>query len=401
MDMTRREAIKATAATIPLAAGQALAQRATKAKKYLILSCDGGGLRGILTAKIIERLHAEAPFIDQIDLFAGTSTGGILALGLAHGFSPTQIVKLYRDNATAIFDRDADKPNSEGAMERILSGLGDKKALFIAQLEIHPGDLLHPKYPSDGIAKVMKDTFGDVTLDSLKLKKSVMVTTLRLLGRDKGWAPLVLHNVGPDEAASDKVFTKVEDRPTPDTRAADAILCTTAAPLYFAPHKHPTFGYCVDGGLFANCPASFALALALRANQGSIENIRILSIGTGAQISGIDIPNSHHFDKPSEFGALAWLDPVHRGERIGGKQKLTPAFPLISALLDATSSTHNYICQQALTDIKYRRLQVKLPKPVALDDSDKDSLDFLESCVSLIPQAEWDAVKEWLKLQIG
>jgi hypothetical protein len=271
----------------------------------------------------------------------------------------------------------------------------------MARLEIHPGDLLHPKYPSDGIAKVMNDTFGDVTLDSLTLKKSVMVTTLRLLGPDKGWAPLVLHNVGPDEAASDKVFTKVEDRPTPDTRATDAILCTTAAPLYFAPHKHPTFGYCVDGGLFANCPASFALALALRANKGSIENIRILSIGTGAQISGIDISNSAPFEKPSEYGALAWLDPIHRGEGIGGKQKLTPPFPLISALFDATSSTHNYICQQALTDIKYRRIQVKLTKPVALDDSDTDSLDFLESCVSRIPKEEWDAAKEWLKLQIA
>jgi predicted acylesterase/phospholipase RssA len=399
--MTRRDAIKAAAATIPLAAaGQPQAQPATD-KKYLILSCDGGGLRGLLTAKILERLDNEVPFIDKIDLFAGTSTGGILALGLAHSYTPTQIIKLYRDNAKVIFERHADKSNeSEGALEKLLSSLGDKRAQLMEHMKVHPGDLLHPKYPSSGIAKVMKDTFGDATLDSLKLKKSVMVTTLRLMGRE-GWAPLVLHNIGPDEAASDKVFTKVEDRPSRDTTAADAILCTTAAPLYFAPHKHPVFGYCVDGGLFANCPASFALALALRANKGSIENIRILSIGTGAQVSGIDIPISPPFNEPNDHGALAWLYPMPRGEKLGDKQKVTPAFPLISALFDSTSSTHNYICQQALTEAKYRRLQVKLPKPVPLDDSDKDTLDFLESAVSLIPTDEWAAAKEWLKKQIS
>ena len=47
---------------------------------FLILSCDGGGIRGLITAMIIQELDKQIPFLNQIDLFAGTSTGGIIAL---------------------------------------------------------------------------------------------------------------------------------------------------------------------------------------------------------------------------------------------------------------------------------------------------------------------------------
>ena len=57
---------------------------------YRVLSLDGGGIRGLLTAVILERLEAANPFLSHVDLFAGTSTGGILALGLAAGYSPTE-----------------------------------------------------------------------------------------------------------------------------------------------------------------------------------------------------------------------------------------------------------------------------------------------------------------------
>ena len=45
---------------------------------FLILSCDGGGIRGLITAMIIQELDKQIPFLNQIDLFAGTSTGGII-----------------------------------------------------------------------------------------------------------------------------------------------------------------------------------------------------------------------------------------------------------------------------------------------------------------------------------
>ncbi len=59
--------------------------------KYRILSLDGGGIRGIITAIILQRLNAEtglAGWLDLADLIAGTSTGGLLSLGLAKGLPP-------------------------------------------------------------------------------------------------------------------------------------------------------------------------------------------------------------------------------------------------------------------------------------------------------------------------
>jgi len=55
---------------------------------YRILALDGGGIRGLYTAVLLDRLSKEVPgFADRADLLAGTSTGGILALGLAKGIS--------------------------------------------------------------------------------------------------------------------------------------------------------------------------------------------------------------------------------------------------------------------------------------------------------------------------
>jgi patatin-like phospholipase/acyl hydrolase len=59
--------------------------------KYKILSLDGGGLRGLITARLLHRLNSHpsiAGWLADVDLYVGTSTGGILALGLAAGKSP-------------------------------------------------------------------------------------------------------------------------------------------------------------------------------------------------------------------------------------------------------------------------------------------------------------------------
>jgi predicted acylesterase/phospholipase RssA len=72
---------------------------------YRILTFDGGGVRGAYTAMLLQRLSSGVPrFIDSVDLLAGTSTGGIIALGLASGRTPNELVSLYRDNAAKIFD---------------------------------------------------------------------------------------------------------------------------------------------------------------------------------------------------------------------------------------------------------------------------------------------------------
>ena len=76
---------------------------------FRILSCDGGGIRGVLTAVLLNRLSTAYPALLQdrpgtITMFAGTSTGGIIALGLAAGLTPVQMRDLYVTNGKLIFD---------------------------------------------------------------------------------------------------------------------------------------------------------------------------------------------------------------------------------------------------------------------------------------------------------
>src|SRR5262245_2032559 len=71
-----------------------------------ILAVDGGGVGGILPARLLERLHAADPrVIDNADLVAGTSTGGLIALGLARGLSPADLCRQYQEHAKDIFSR--------------------------------------------------------------------------------------------------------------------------------------------------------------------------------------------------------------------------------------------------------------------------------------------------------
>ena len=229
--------------------------------KYLILTCDGGGIHEYLTALIVERLNNEVPFIDRVQLFAGTSTGSILAVGLAHGVTPENLVKLYRDEGDKIFDRTRPRPEPSGRIGKLWEVVKDHAPDIHKHLGFHFKDLLHTRYPKDGLVRALTQAFGTATFRDLKPGKAAIVTTLRLSSDQKSWVPLVLHNLDLSDAASNP---HVADGATLDTLLVDAVLCSTAAPLYFPPHKHPEYGYCVDGGLFANCPASIAWLLRTR-----------------------------------------------------------------------------------------------------------------------------------------
>lgn len=81
-------------------------------KKFKILSIDGGGIRGIIPAKVLSELETELQKDDpdkqlheHFDLICGTSTGAILAIGLALGIPAKELSKFYEDNAKIIFPR--------------------------------------------------------------------------------------------------------------------------------------------------------------------------------------------------------------------------------------------------------------------------------------------------------
>jgi uncharacterized protein len=400
--MNRRNALKFAATGVGLAGvleptaaeGGLIGQQADPPAKYLILSCDGGGMRGVLTALIIKQLNDQLPFLDRVSLFAGTSTGAIIALGLANSMKPRDVVDWYVDRGALIFNRTRPKPEPSGRIGRFWGSVKSHAPEFAKHLGFKLDELLRARYSNEGLKKALTEVFGDATFQDLKPGRAALVTTLRLSSDKKSWAPLVLHNL-PMNASKD---THVEDGPTPSTRLVDAAMCSSAAPLYFPPHLHPEFGYCIDGGVFANCPASIALALAARANKGKNVSPRMLSIGTGTQLNSIDIP-SPPFETPEEFGALAWLSPIARGKIPDGGHR-TPAFPLISALLEAGSASHSYVCKQALGD-DYHRVQVQLAKSIPLDATDVDSRKRIhEAAAKLFESPNWHATVAWLRHQL-
>jgi patatin-like phospholipase/acyl hydrolase len=281
----------------------------TNQERYHILSIDGGGIRGVYAAVLLDRLAVACPsFLDHVDLVAGTSTGAIIALGLADGLTPSDLVKLYRDNARKIFDD---------------SWLDDLKDV---------GGLYGADYDNEKLRDVLKGVFGKIKLASLGKRVLVPAFDLdsgKLRGKVRMWKPKFFHNFpGPDSDGSELVV--------------DVALRTSAAPTYFPSYQ----GY-IDGGVAAINPSMAALALALdgeAANQ-LLENVRLFSIGTGINptyIEGQDL----------DWGFAQW------------------AKPLITLMSDGVMGVADYQCAQLL-DEHYHRLAPVLPEAVALDDVSK------------------------------
>jgi uncharacterized protein len=279
---------------------------------YNILSLDGGGIRGVLTASILERLEADCPgFMSKIDLFAGTSTGGILALGLASGLNPTQARELYERSGSRVFAPPA---------FHLLAGLHKLDQWVEADYANHP------------LKEVLSEEFGSQTLG--ELKKSVLVTSFALDNKYSGnpqrqWKPKIFNNLGQDPDRKEKVV--------------DVALRTSAAPTYF-----PVYQGFVDGGVVANNPTMCAFAQAISQGESGAkqtdDNIRILSVGTGVNLKFIEVN-----DENENWGFIQWIPQ------------------LISLILDGSVDLVNYQCRQIMGE-KYLRLNPVIYQPISLDD---------------------------------
>ncbi|HEU5013852.1 MAG TPA: patatin-like phospholipase family protein [Roseiflexaceae bacterium] len=279
---------------------------------YRILSLDGGGIRGAFTARLLARLDGALPgFLQRFDLFAGTSTGGILALGLAAGLSPDELVDLYRDNGAAIFDD---------------SWLDNLKDL---------GNVAGAQYSNTNLTRVLSDIFAKrnvVTLDDLP--KRVLIPSFdlddgqdprRKADKPRTWKPKFFHNYpGADSDGAERIV--------------DVAMRTSAAPTYF-----PSYGRFIDGGVVANNPSMAALAQALNDKTGKqqVGDVCMLSLGTGTNPTFIAGDNH-------DWGVAQW------------------ARPIISLMMDGGMGVADYECAQIL-DSRYHRLSCILDEVIPLD----------------------------------
>lgn len=271
-------------------------------------------------------------------MFAGTSTGGILALGLAAGLSPAQIRDLYVVNGKTIFD-------SSWAHD-----------------VVEVGGLAGAKYDNENLKRILQDTFGAKKLQDLGAR--VLVPSFRLDNQEadpakRTWSAKFFHNFpGPDSDG--------------DCLLVDVAMATSAAPTYF-----PSYNEYIDGGVIANNPSMAAIAQVMDGrNQPSDrarpEEIRLLSVGTGLSLQYVA-------GKNLDWGDAQWIKPI------------------LNVMMDGSVGVADFQCSQLLGD-RYWRLEPIFPagRSFPMDDVSKivDLIDFARA-VDLSDTLKWLAARAW------
>jgi Patatin-like phospholipase len=217
-----------------------------------ILSIDGGGIRGLIPARVLEEIERRCgrPTGELFDLVAGTSTGAIIACALTkpQPLTAHQIARIYLDEGPEIFDR---------SLLKVISSVGG---------------LVDERYDSDGLLESLQRHLGDARLADAT--PAILLTAYDLVSR----SALLLRN---------------DD----DMSMVDAAHGSSAAPSYFEPARVGSLTL-VDGGVFATNPAMCAYADAgtkveLLASLGCGEHTRVLP-----------------YEKVKDWGRIEWIRPA-------------------------------------------------------------------------------------------
>jgi uncharacterized protein len=325
-------------------------------RPIVILSIDGGGTRGIIPALVLQSLdrlisarssnvEERENLIGYFDVVAGTSTGAIIAAGLAgksddaHVSGLDQLVEFYKNDAIEVFSEPLGNYWFPRSIARKLSGV-------FAPMFSKGQQTLKQK---------LKNICRDATLSSSA-------------------ANLVIPAFTGNGAF---IFRGGPDWPTgivPDYLLQDVLLATTAAPCVFPPARitrigHPAIESFIDGGVFANNPALHAY-LDARQLFGNRREILLISLGTAND----DIPLDYH--AVFNWGGLNWLNP-----RAG--------LPLFQACMRGQSNDTHSILQQLIPDPhSYIRLDIQADSqmPAFYDASPAAMRTFEDLALKMISQ---------------
>lgn len=295
---------------------------------FKILAIDGGGIRGLYSAKMLEVFEErfDTSVAKHFDLICGTSTGGLIALALATGHSAAGVNTFYRNYGPQIF------PPMPGWIGYLRQGFGEGK------------------YSNDVLRGVLEKLFGSKCVgdsECLLCIPSYSLTAARPyifrfdhpeggLGRDNG------------------------------RLCVEVALATSAAPTYF-PVVEVDNHQLVDGGICANNPALVGLMEALRHFVGADKpfgTVEILSVET------VGVPVGKRHKKRLARGALHW-----RGE-------------LVSCFMEGQARTTDFVLRElsalAYVPLSYTRLISEPVSPeqaklLALDNARPASLRLLEA----------------------
>ena len=207
-----------------------------------VLSIDGGGIKGVFPASFLAALEdaINGRIADYFDLIAGTSTGGVIALGLGLGFSAADILALYEGLGPAVFRQ-----------------AGGPKLLRL---------ILAPRYDQAPLRDALTAQFGD-----RKLGESTTRLVIPSLNLETG-------EVYVYKTAHDPRFER-DYR----VRAIDVALATAAVPTYLPAQEDAAGIPLVDGGMWANNPVGMAVVEAIGVLDWPRDDLRVLSLGCTTQ----------------------------------------------------------------------------------------------------------------------
>ena len=238
-------------------------------RSFRILALDGGGIKGVYTAEVLR--ICEETFgkraCDVFDMISGTSTGGIIALGLGLGIPATEIAAFYRDDGRKIFP-----PLPKGQLATLWHFLTWMRG---------------PKLDHEELEAALKRRFKN-----------------HLLGQSVTRLVIPAFMMPQTEIAVFKTDHHEDfrnDHLTPMWKVARA---TSAAPTYLKGLEHDESGRIfIDGGVWANNPVMVALVDAVTAYEVSFDQVEIFSLGTG------NAPFTLRRDRVLS-GLIAWREAI-------------------------------------------------------------------------------------------
>jgi uncharacterized protein len=318
-------------------------------KTVKVLSIDGGAMKGLVSALLLQKLEEEnGPFLDSVDVFAGTSSGGVLALSLASQETGRSAKLAQYIDLWQTFDL---LPITSNARFDGLTGTG---ALFSNQ------DL------KDGLSQIL-----DKRMTLNELPGHAVIPTFQLDNRNtsnygvRTARPYIYHTFNThrelDARADVPPYDWFVHGRMDETRQNISIL-DVAMQGCAAPIVLPAYQGFIDGGLFAANPTMCALVLLLKAisnnedpenlnanpgplREDRLDNIQLLSIGTGRSptyIAGGD----------KNWGAVQWLGDVSH------------PFALIDLLFGASCDIVDLQARGILGHDNYQRLDPVLSEPI-------------------------------------
>lgn len=234
---------------------------------FHILALSGGGYMGLFSAVVLAEMERQVgePIARRFDLIAGTSIGGIVALGLAAEIPADTILGEFASRGTKIF---SDRPRPRSKLD-----VGRDILRYV----------YGPKYRAVQLRAAVDSILGDRLLGDAKHR--VLVPAVNMT---KGSIQMF-------KTPHHENFVR-DHR----LRMTDIALATSAAPTYF-PLAAVGDSLFVDGGIFANAPDLCALHEATNFLGAQKEDVRILSIGTTTSKFSL----AHAIG--SDLGAYQWL----------------------------------------------------------------------------------------------